>query len=253
MPITIWLVAFKFDTLAQDPPSPSDWLLAAAVLVSAIVLTVAWFRALGTPRRLESQQRVREAEQGLEEALRGSAATLPRPGQGVDIPSPRELTDADQRQARLTLSELWVVTHRRLDHYHGIALGQAKHSFVSAQIAMAVGFILLIAFVGIALNASSATGSIVAGGLGAVAAALSAYVSRTFIRSQEAAAGHLRAYFDQPLEFSRYLAAERLVADAGLSEERRAEVLSTIVQAMISGPPGPASGETQEQQSDSRR
>jgi hypothetical protein len=24
---------------------------------------------------------------------------------------------------------------------------------------------------------------------------------------------HLRAYFDQPLEFSKYLAAERLIAD----------------------------------------
>ncbi|WP_406105592.1 hypothetical protein OG698_25245 [Streptomyces sp. NBC_01003] len=35
----------------------------------------------------------------------------------------------------------------------------------------------------------------------------------TFVRPQETAAGHLRAYFDQPLELSHYLAAERLVAD----------------------------------------
>lgn len=33
-----------------------------------------------------------------------------------------------------------------------------------------------------------------------------------FARSQEAAATHLRPYVDQPLEFSEYPAAERLVA-----------------------------------------
>lgn len=37
------------------------------------------------------------------------------------------------------------------------------------------------------------------GGLGAASAALAGYVSRTFVKSQDAAAGHLRAYFEQPL------------------------------------------------------
>ncbi|MEU9447016.1 hypothetical protein AB0D42_40700 [Streptomyces sp. NPDC048304] len=137
---------------------------------------------------------------------------------------------------RLTLPELWAVTHRRLDLYHEIALGQAARSFRNAQVAMVIGFLLLGGFVVVALHASTTAGSVVAGGLGAVAAALAGYVSRTFIRSQEAAAGHLRAYFHQPLESSRYLAAERLVADAALGEERRAEVLGRLVEAMVSGP-----------------
>ncbi|MFG2281186.1 hypothetical protein ACGFNQ_21135 [Streptomyces asoensis] len=140
------------------------------------------------------------------------------------------------------------MTHRRLDHYHGIALRQARQSFRNAQISMALGFVLIVAFTVIALNASTTAGSVVAGGLGIASAALAGYVSRTFIRSQETAAGHLRAYFDQPLEFSRYLAAERLMADADLSEERRAEVVSLLVQAMITGPSlqGPAdAGEQQ--------
>jgi hypothetical protein len=46
----------------------------------------------------------------------------------------------------------------------------------------------------------------------------------------------MRAYFDQPLEFSRYLAAERLITDARLETEQRAEILSSLVQAMIVGP-----------------
>ncbi|WP_257231747.1 hypothetical protein [Streptomyces sp. Rer75] len=72
-----------------------------------------------------------------------------------------------------------------------------------------------------------------------VSAALAGYVSRTFVKSQEVASSHLRAYFDQPLEFSRYLAAERLIEDAKPRQEQRAEVLTALVQAMVAGPAAP--------------
>ncbi|MFF3950798.1 hypothetical protein ACFYYN_39270 [Streptomyces sp. NPDC001902] len=88
------------------------------------------------------------------------------------------------------------------------------------------------------MKASTTAGSILVGGLGAVSAALAGYVSKTFVRSQEAAATHLRSYFDQPLEFSGFLAAERLVADAGLTAEQRREVVVAIAQAMVA----PAAG-----------
>ncbi|MGW4552449.1 hypothetical protein ACWEOV_02210 [Streptomyces sp. NPDC004365] len=221
-----------------------------AVLVglASLGVSVGMFRTMSEPRRSESRERVRKAEQDLEEALRGSTSALARRDQELNSPPDARLDrDLEQRHARLTLPELWAVTHRRLDHYHGIALGQAKQSFLSAQIAMGLGFTLLVVFVIVALNASTVAGSVVAGGLGAVSAALAGYVSRTFIRSQEAAAGHLRAYFDQPLEFSRYLAAERLVVDAGLSEEHRAEVLRLLVQAMTASPSGQELAGGQEQ------
>ncbi|MFF0395140.1 hypothetical protein ACFYSJ_05040 [Streptomyces sp. NPDC005248] len=144
-----------------------------------------------------------------------------------------------ERPTTLGLAELWETTHARLGLYHEIATGQAKSSFKSAKWSMWAGFALLILFVILALAASTTAGAIVAGGLGAVSAALSGYVSKTFVRSQEAAAGHLRSYFDQPLELSRYLAAERLIADGDLSQEQRAEVLSALVQAMVAGPPAP--------------
>ncbi|MFD7765665.1 hypothetical protein [Streptomyces sp. NPDC059787] len=196
-------------------------------------------------RRSETGARVRSAEEALENALRSSALTAGPPDTHVIAteapppPPPRE--PPDDRQARLTLSELWAVTHSRLDHYHGIALDQAKQSFRNAQVAMGLGFALLVTFVVLAYNANTTAGSIVAGGLGAVSAALAGYVSRTFIRSQESAARHLHAYFAQPLEFSRYLAAERLMANAGLSDEKRADVLRLLVQTMIAGPVDPAS------------
>ena len=71
---------------------------------------------------------------------------------------------------------------------------------------------MLGAFVYLALKVSNTTGAIVAGGLGAVSAALAGFISKTFVKSQTTAAEHLKAYFDQPLEFSRYLAAERRTA-----------------------------------------
>ncbi|WP_141205791.1 TRADD-N-associated membrane domain-containing protein [Streptomyces griseorubiginosus] len=240
---TFLLIIFILGLVAQFVPKVAD-ALQGATFVGGAVLTLVGYLLYSTlrgfvadredPAQAESRARVREAEEGLEEALRGSAAG--------------DTTTTDNDQARLTLPELWAVTHRRLDHYHGIALRQAKQSFRNAQIAMGLGFTLLVAFVIIALNAATAAGSLVAGGLGAVSAGLAGYVSRTFIRSQEAAAVHLRAYFDQPLAFSRYLAAERLMADAGLSDEKHAEILSTLVQAMVSGTAGPVPASTTEGQ-----
>ncbi|MEU1569661.1 hypothetical protein ABZ519_00495 [Streptomyces collinus] len=248
------MVYLALDFLTSDRPPDVVLKVGYAALTVLVGYT---FRLLvrsgDDASQVESQARVREAEEGLEEALRGPAVPPPAASDGVtgDAVTREPCLSArteDYRQARLALPELWTVTHRRLDHYHGIALGQARQSFRNAQIAMGLGFTLLTGFVIVALNASSAAGSIVAGGLGAVSAALAGYVSRTFIRSQEAAAGHLRAYFDQPLEFSRYLAAERLMSDAGLSEEKQAEVLSLLVQAMIAGPASPSPADTADQQ-----
>jgi len=93
---------------------------------------------------------------------------------------------------------------------------------------------LLISFAVLAANVHSTAGAITAGGLGAVAAAFAGYIGRTFVRSQDSAASHLRAYFDQPLEFSRYLGAERLLAASGeLTPEQRAKILSDLVQAIV--------------------
>lgn len=200
----------------------------------------------------ESRQRLTRAEGALADAIRreyaeadiviGGSLTHSRDA----TPFPDLATDDDQpppadtgRRGALGLPELWEATHARLDLYHQIATGQAKTSFRNAQIAMGAGFLLLVLFAGIALWASTTAVAIVAGGLGAVSAALAGYVAKTFIRSQEAAATHLRSYFDQPLELSRYLAAERLVADGDLSQEQRGEILTALVQAMVAGPQPP--------------
>ncbi len=134
----------------------------------------------------------------------------------------------------LALPVLWEVTQKRLDYYHQIATSQARHSFRNAQLAMITGFVLLVVFAALAANADTTAGGVVTGTLGAVAAALAGYISRTFVRSQESSAGHLRSYFDQPLEFSRYLAAERLLDSVqALDAEQRAAILADLLRTVI--------------------
>jgi hypothetical protein len=228
--IFMLIFAFATDDYGKTLGIPTP-VVALACASAAILVTFSEVLSHRDRQRdADTQGRVREAEDALEAALRRSEEM----SQGEDLPG----------QIALGLPDLWAVTHRRLDHYHGIALGQAERSFRNAQIAMVTGFLMLAGFVAVALNAGTATGSVVAGGLGAVSAALAGYVSRTFVRSQESAAGHLRAYFEQPLEFSRYLAAERLVADSNLSDEQRAEVVTALAQAMIAGPHSPAAPDT---------
>ncbi|MEV4166774.1 TRADD-N-associated membrane domain-containing protein [Nonomuraea dietziae] len=161
--------------------------------------------------RWQDQQRIKEAG----EALRDAEAAL-------------------KGDEALSLPSLWDVTHKRLDLYHEIATTQARKSFRNAQLAMVGGFLLLTAFAYLALRAPTTSASIVTGALGAAAAAFGAYIGRTFVRSQETAASHLRAYFNQPLEFSRYLAAERFLgAMKDLPAERQASLASDMLRAMV--------------------
>ncbi|WP_330449703.1 TRADD-N-associated membrane domain-containing protein [Streptomyces anulatus] len=239
-------------------PEATESVVAGAAAVATLIAFLVQIRLTTASQAAavgESRQRLTRAEGALADAIRreyteadiivGGSLMHSRdaplvdpelePGHGQ--PAAGEVG----RRGALGLPELWEATHARLNLYHEIATGQAKTSFRNAQIAMVAGFLLLILFAGIALWASTTAVAIVAGGLGAVSAALAGYVAKTFIRSQEAAATHLRSYFDQPLELSRYLAAERLVADGDLTQEQRGEILSALVQAMVAGPqPVPA-------------
>ncbi|WP_406309809.1 hypothetical protein [Streptomyces sp. NBC_00623] len=269
--VTAWdWVSAQWLWLGKWLASGTEGPLAPVITVTVVALaTRSVFRRVDSAGAREaatvsqSRERLNRAEGELEEALRNMPAgahwhrvaaaigerhatngrAVPWPDVRTEPPSDADPEGAgdglSHPQGSLALAELWKTTHARLTLYHDIATGQAKISFRNAQVAMGVGFVLLVVFVLLALNASTTAGAIVAGGLGAVSAALSGFVAKTFIRSQEAAATHLRSYFDQPLELSRYLAAERLIVDGGLTQEQRGEVLSALVQAMVATPAPP--------------
>jgi hypothetical protein len=194
----------------------------AAVPITGTLTTLAEAESAGV---LESRKRVRDAERDLELVLSEGAS------QGHEDPDERL-----REFRRATLTHLWSVNQTKLELYHKIATQQARMSFWSAQLAMFIGFGLLGLFVWAAYNASTTAGAVVAGGLGAVSAALAGFISKTFVRSQETAAGHLKAYFDQPLESSRFLAAERLVADSDMTKEQRAAITAELARAIVARP-----------------
>lgn len=138
-----------------------------------------------------------------------------------------------ERESGLSLPTLWRVTNTQLEYYHQIVTSQARRSFRNAQGAMVVGFGPLVVLAIVAIGAHTVTSSIIAGSLGIASAAFSAFLSRTFIRSQEGAASQLRTYFDQPLELSRYLAAERLLGEMNsISSEEKGKVAVELVRAI---------------------
>jgi hypothetical protein len=138
---------------------------------------------------------------------------------------------------QLDLMKLWAVTQKRLDYYHQLATGQAEKSFNYGLIAAGVGFIVLVGSAVAAAAGESTAASISAGLVGVAGGGLAGYIGRTFMRLQESAAVQLRAYFSQPLEFSRLLGAERLLEqlDPGARQLATQEIIRAIAASVYPG------------------
>ncbi|MGW3413572.1 TRADD-N-associated membrane domain-containing protein [Streptomyces sp. NPDC000888] len=150
-----------------------------------------------------------------------------------------ELRQAEDEigESDVSFQSLWIATQKRLDYYHKIATSQAEKSFLYAQIAASTGFFVLITSAVIAAFARSTTGSVVAGAAGVTASGLGAYIGSTFTKTQERSSAQLEAYFKQPLEFSKYLAAERLVET--LAQADRSPAIRDIITAITGGQTSP--------------
>ncbi len=132
---------------------------------------------------------------------------------------------------KLDLSGLWIAAQGRLNYYHDIALSQSRTSFLSGQIATALGFLLLIIAIISAAISDSTSFTLVAGSVGATGAALGGFIGRTFLKTQEISVEQLRSYFVQPLEVSRHLAAERLVNT--LEGEDRSDATRDVIRSIL--------------------
>lgn len=250
--VTTGALAFWAQTFIEDARDNADqhdplfWILNIGTLLLAIpgftaALVISQKQARGeASERTDSERRVRDAESELEAALRRHV--YHQGGDEDNTSGPGSPPDGTQQSAEpprnsLALPELWGVTHARLGQYHVTAVSQARQAFRNAQWAMGAGFVLLLIFVITAVAARSTAGSIAAGGLGAVAAGLSGYIAKTFVRSQEMTTQALQRYFDEPLALSRYLAAERIALGAGLSDLQRSDLFHALVYSMVTGAP----------------
>ncbi|KTS55747.1 hypothetical protein NS206_14875 [Microbacterium testaceum] len=150
---------------------------------------------------------------------------------------------ADQLQERerglaqsgepLSLAALWSVTQERIEYYHQIVTTQSEVSFRNGAVTsyLGLGLLLTLAIVAVFAGGNLAT-SVTIGALGAVGAALSAYLGATFIKLHTESSAQLREFFSQPVEFSRLLGAERLIES--LPPAERAESVQLVIRAMMS-------------------
>ncbi|MEV6644262.1 hypothetical protein [Amycolatopsis sp. NPDC051371] len=136
--------------------------------------------------------------------------------------------ERDSNAHDLTLTDLWHQNQERLSAYHTMATGQAAKSYRNGQNATVAGFVVLLFSVIFASVTSSLTGALAAGGIGAVGAVLTAYLTRTFLRMHESSSRQLRSYFDQPVDLSRILAAERLLNMIS-DDARRGEAIVELI------------------------
>ncbi|CCH34780.1 hypothetical protein ABZ816_29525 [Actinosynnema sp. NPDC047251] len=169
----------------------------------------AFYLRLSSRRSFSDAQRVAEARRRLHEA-----------------------EDVAEASEELELSALWRATQKRLDYYHEIATTQAEKSFRHSQWAIIGGFAVLILSVVIAAFSRSIGGAIAAGAIGTAGAGLAGYLGKTFLRTQEKTSNQLQSYFGQPLVFSQYLAAERLLDM--LDGEQKAESVQDLIRSMAS-------------------
>lgn len=142
-----------------------------------------------------------------------------------------DLREAEDEADAKDFGSLWSVNSQRLDLYHKIATEQAEKSFRAAQLATWIGFGIVALCIIVAIFAQTTAAAVAASILGVVGGGLAAYVNSTFMRAQEISAQQLRAYFAQPLEFSRHLTAERVAAGlpAGDSRERALEAVAVQI------------------------
>lgn len=185
--------------------------LSALVYLFSRSLIRAYSPSRADRRYEEARTRVQDAEDALQSAL-------------------------ESQDRKLALQRIWGVVHERLEQYHQDAQRQGRIAFSRAMGAMAFGFAVLSGCVVVmTFFVTSDTGVVVTGILGAVGAGVAGYVSKTYLRAYQESATHLRAYFAQPVEASRFLFAERAVAVSGLPGTDRAELMKVLVHAMVTG------------------
>jgi Cyanobacterial TRADD-N associated 2-Transmembrane domain len=122
---------------------------------------------------------------------------------------------------------------RQMEAYESLTRRQAASSYRLSHIALAIGFALVVGGGAAAITASGTAAKVSAAGLAAIAAAVSGFLARTYLRIYERTLLQLNFYYEQPLVSSYVLTAERLVDKMG--SDRRDDSLSRIIEELLIG------------------
>ncbi|MGR3936472.1 TRADD-N-associated membrane domain-containing protein [Streptomyces sp. BRA346] len=183
-------------------------------------------------------------------ALAAGARYVYRYAQVTFVPTSAREEDGDESHRILEepgLQNLITLNRAQMQVYHEIATKQARLASRNSRWAIAIGYTVLVAGAIVAIRSGSETSKIVIGALALVGSLLSAYISRTFSQSEDRAMDQLNYYFRQPLVTSYVLSAERLTFR--LEDGRRDELVTEVVQGVLSAAQNAYDGEVGRDQS----
>ncbi|WP_263447302.1 hypothetical protein [Streptomyces olivaceus] len=149
------------------------------------------------------------------------------------IKAERERHQQAMEQLRKTtqLVTLMELNQDQIKTYHDIVTEQAEKSFKSARNAMTAGLLLLVAAAAGGVKVPVEEIRWFIGALAMFSTMFSAYLSRTYLMLYRESISQLNRYFDQPVQNSYYLTAERLAA--GLEGESAQSVRKQIMDQVL--------------------
>lgn len=133
----------------------------------------------------------------------------------------------------LDLGILMKLNRKQMEAYHLLTRQQASDAYKKSVMAMGTGLLALIAGVlaVIFLPGTDTIEKITTGVLTAVGTVLAGYISRTYLRTYDTALHQLNHYFEQPLQTSYLLAAERLIGC--MTEAKRDKLYTQVIEHIL--------------------
>ncbi|MGW1615575.1 TRADD-N-associated membrane domain-containing protein [Streptomyces sp. NPDC002285] len=131
------------------------------------------------------------------------------------------------------LATLLELDQSQIDEYHRIATDQPDRSFRSSQRAMALGLLVIVGCFAAGLYFANGQTKAFVAAIAGVAAALSAFLNRTYLQMYGQTLSQLNRYFEQPVLTGYYLTAERLAQNLGADpeSEMRRRIIDQILEA----------------------
>ena len=134
----------------------------------------------------------------------------------------------------LRLDQLFRLNRLQLDEYHALSVRQASVALRNATTAAAAACLFLAVGAVVVLQATQdESGRYVAGGLCALGAVLSAFLSGVFATSYKETARQLRDHYQEPARTGRLLALERLAADPRQKGALQTDLQKLLVKQLI--------------------
>ncbi|MFD5474425.1 hypothetical protein [Streptomyces sp. NPDC127105] len=131
------------------------------------------------------------------------------------------------------LATLLELNQSQIDEYHRIATDQADRSFRSSQRAMSLGLVVIVGCFAAGLYFGNGQTKVFVAAIAGVAAALSAFLNRTYLQMYGQTLSQLNRYFEQPVLTGYYLTAERLAQNLGEDpeSEMRRRIIDQVLEA----------------------